>query len=81
MSPNEKAKSLIEKFKDYAYVAWNGGDNEMTNEEAAKECAIVLCDEMIDYISGWDKENEMEFNEDGGHVDFWEAVKVEINEM
>lgn len=81
MSPNEKAKLLVEKFKVYVYVERGGSENEMTNEEAAKECAIVLCEEMIDYVSGWDVENEMEFNESGRHVDFWQAVKAELNEM
>jgi hypothetical protein len=47
MNPENKAKELIEKFKDYAYVDWHGGDDEMTQDQAAKECAIICVDEIL----------------------------------
>lgn len=75
MSPEEKAKELLNKF----YNTSSHSNSIEVRAATSKQSVIILCEEMIDYVSGWDKENEMEFNEDGGHVDFWEMVKAEIN--
>lgn len=51
MTPEEaKAKELYNKFFEYAYVPWNGGENECTQEEAAKECALICVEEIIDVV-------------------------------
>lgn len=72
MSPEEKAKELIGKFTE------NFPPDFDIARERAKDYATILCQEIIDYVGEWDRENEMEFNEDGGHVEFWEMVKSEI---
>ena len=46
----DKAKELYDKFFDLAYVSWMGGKDEMTQEEAAKECAIICCDEKLETL-------------------------------
>jgi hypothetical protein len=45
MTPKEKARDLFYKFKGFY---WAGYDrNEEIPDEVSKECAIMLCEEII----------------------------------
>lgn len=75
MTPKEKAKSLVEKFKDYAYVVWNGGNDEMTNENSAKQYALICVDEiLLDKKVGYSKDIIEEKK-------YWLEVKQEIEKL
>jgi len=63
----QTAKEMIEKFRGCAYVEWHGGGDEMTNEEAAKECADICCQYIIDAVT------------EPLLIEFWEEVKKSIN--
>jgi hypothetical protein len=68
-----KAKELFDKFKEYAYVEWHGGGDEMTNDMAAKECAIIAVDEII---------SACEYNHvESWNTDWWNGVKTAINNL
>lgn len=49
MNPKEKAKELIDKYKD---VRWD------IDPETAKQCALIAVDEMLktNWINVWEKE-------------------------
>ncbi len=79
MEAKDRAKELVEKFKDYAYVEWHGGEDEMTNEIAAKECALICVDEIISAL----KKNNPEYlkNTYWHPIDFYKQVIEEINKL
>ncbi len=85
MTPKEKAIELRNKFRLPNGTYFNDDGDEINHykiyKNEAKECALILADEMINYVIKWDKENEMEFNEDGGHVEYWNEVKQEIQKL
>lgn len=69
MTPEDKAKGLIEKFMDHcdetnAFESYE----HRTAIENAKSCATICCDEIIDtYLSGF-----------GPGRKYWEDVKTHI---
>jgi len=67
LSPREKAKELVDKFKYYSDVNHNG------NFENAKQCAIIAVDEILnDDMFGMEEEC---FEK---RINYWEDVKKEI---
>lgn len=77
MTPKEKANELFEKFKEYSYTAWNGGSDEMTTEQAAKECSIIAVDEILDVLG----DVGVYSFADPKVTTYWEGVKAEIEGM
>jgi hypothetical protein len=77
MTPKEKAIELFNKFKEYSYTDWNGGEDEMTTEQAAKECAIISVDEILDVLGGIGVYSFA----DTKVTTYWETVKAEIEGM
>ena len=76
MTPKEKAKTLIDKFKGYSF---NNFDNDATEQRTdnAKKCAIILVDEILEYI-GEIATIEYHF---GKSIAYWKDVKDEIKEF
>jgi len=74
MTPKEKAIELFDKFKEYSYTAWHGGNDEMTTEQAAKECAIIAVDEILDILG----DVGVYSFADPKVTTYWECVKAEI---
>ena len=67
VDPKEKAKQLVEKFEHFAMQHWHEdtGWNMESRKSNAKHCAIIACDEMIDWpVLG---------------LDYWHDVKKEIS--
>lgn len=77
MTQKEKAIELIDKLKEYSYTAWNGGEDEMTTEQAAKECAIIAVDEILDVLGNVGVYSFA----DPKVTTYWEGVKTEIEGM
>ena len=66
MTPKEKAKELVDKYKFYL-------GNEQENIKEAKDCALIAVDEILDAIVGtydFDTLNE-----------YWQEVKQEIEKL
>ena len=74
MTPKEKAKELVDKFL-YANKGHFYQDSPLEDLEAAKECALVAVDEIIDAIF-WH-----EFEVPNKEVKFWFEVKKEIEKI
>jgi hypothetical protein len=70
MTPKEKAEELFNKYKEYSYTAWNGGEDEMTTEQAAIECANIAVEEIIKNCI-----------RDISHLHYWVAVKKELSNL
>jgi hypothetical protein len=54
MTPKEIAKKLIDRFINIEYLR----NFEGMDKELAKQCALILCDELIyntDVYSGWEE--------------------------
>jgi len=72
MTPKEKAKELVDRFKQYS--SGNvGGDSE---KYTAKQCALICVEEMIKVQSPW-------VNSFMGRKQFeeLEEIKQEINKL
>lgn len=78
MTPKEKAQELVDKFLNA-----NGGhfyqDSEIEDLEAAKECALVAVDEMIDFLTTSDWGIEMYLCSE--YLQRWREIKKELEKM
>ena len=88
MTPKEKAKELVEKYKEYVhgYV----GSSMLTNYEypeqilsQAKKVATITVDEIIEQLNSmWEKFNDTEMLGCANHtlskIKYWEEVKVRL---
>jgi hypothetical protein len=85
MTPKEKAIELIDKFSGYAYTDWHGGENELTNEVASKECALIAVEEILFHapsspvVPGQYYELWSDRVDDA--VSYWLKVKEEITKL
>jgi len=68
MTPKEKAKELVDKFK---YGLWEERVINITQEDAA-HCALIAVDEIEKALTNYDM--DLEFR-------FWEQVKTEIENL
>ena len=81
MTPKEKANELVDKFYQRfplkMDVITTRGDLswEYDNWEEAKQCALIMVDEIIDAID-WH-----EFEHPNKEFDYWYEVKQEINNL
>ena len=69
MTPKEKAKELVDKFK------LNTGANTKINIYVAKQCALIAVDEIIQAIRFTDAKSDL------GYVGYWQEVKNEIEKL
>ena len=79
MTPQEKAKQLVEKFM-FSYVS---PMYILSAKEHSKQCALIAVDQIIIQIHAYrillDKTNFLETN--AVHVEHWQQVKQEINKL
>jgi hypothetical protein len=79
MTPKEKAKELIEKFKKYTDVA---GDCAIEAEcikinlKFAKQCALICVEEVINEILIQNFYSKEKLN-----LPYWNEVKAEIEKL
>ena len=74
MTPKEKANELVQRFsklyKGLDEEEWI--DREVSFEEIHKQSALICVDEMINcntiYMKGW-------------YIEYWEVVRLEINNL
>ena len=75
MTPKEKAKELIEKFKRYSWISCFEGGEELSNIESAKYCALIAVDEII-------YEHNLHLTKFGHEcILFWKEVKQELEKL
>ena len=71
MTPKEKAKELVEKFR--LKVLDYGGNG--INGFKAKQCALIAVDEILNVVSEYTIEPFV-FD-----IDFWQEVKQELEKL
>jgi hypothetical protein len=74
MTPEEKAKELVEKFLSptkvyHEHLGW------VNYLDSAKECALIAIDEILNTIEYSSQADEL------SKVLYWEQVKNEINKL
>lgn len=82
MTPKDKAKELINKFKPHA--DWNneyGSTEEKANIKHAKECVLITVMEILAFMEDEDKEHEDCHNINSPKYRFWESVETEIKNL
>ena len=77
MTPKEKAKELINKFK------LSTGANTKINIYVAKQCALIAIDEILENVDYFFKELEKDGlpNKFDDEIKYWNEVKQEINNL
>lgn len=90
MTPQEKAKELVGKYRNLTKIKIAPGVGVMTKTDLAKEYATIAVDEMItqldemckpEYVSFWHGEKAGE-TQDGYFIkEYWEEVKTEIENL
>lgn len=81
MTPKEKAKELVNKYKPFVYGFI--GSSMLTNTEDqsvikmnAKQCALIAVDEIINYLT-----TSLDVQTSLIAVDYWREVKQEIEKL
>jgi hypothetical protein len=78
MTPQEKAKELVDKFFEYSYrVKWDIDTYKWEhNFDQSKQCALVTVDELY-RIAPWSLENDIQDDS----KQYWNLVKIEIEKI
>ena len=78
MTPKEKAKELYCKYTD----ALNIRDLQTTANPFAKQCALILIDEIIDALAEYDERNNTyELQNMDRDFNYWQQVKSELQSL
>lgn len=80
MTPAEKAKELVDKYKEFTQFRNDGGHDEEVTNDNAKQCALIAVQELIKYLPSSDG-NPPNLPETIYNSEFWEKVKEEINKL
>ena len=71
LTPKEKARELVAKFKSYSY---SGRDEDREwRFENAKQCALIAVNAIIEVLYSLKFGNAL-----SEEIEYWEAVKQEI---
>ena len=79
MTPKEKAKELVERFREYShteFISYRGGYQLDTQIQNAKQCALIAVDEILN-LDFAKNERNIECIE----VPYWLQVKAEIEAL
>lgn len=80
MTPKDKAKELIDKFKTYSYYDHHDmvtrQESKESHIESTKECALIAVDEVVAFI-----DEHMQGWLDWDWKSYWEQVKKEIEKI
>jgi len=74
MTAKEKAKELYKKY-EFVYIP------NYTSKFEVKECCLIVCDEMINYIDSKGNGYYTLSEELRNDYDFWLDVKAEIEKL
>ena len=72
MTPQEKAKELLNKFR--SEFDWVEKDYAVDLYRDTKQCALIAVDEIINCKHGWNKSTSK-------FVEYWNQVKEEIKKL
>ena len=75
MTPEEKAKELVNKFRPYSYSSdgLNSMEREYQIEDNSKQCALIAVDEIKEVVSLC-----IPYKDEKSYIDYWQQVKHEI---
>jgi len=83
MTPKEKAKELVERFRDYShteFISYLGGYQLDTQIQNAKQCALIAVDEILTSLRDKDLYCAGE-NNINDCIKHWQEVKDEIEAL
>jgi len=72
MTPQEKAQELVDKYRMYT---------EFSSIHAAKQCALIAVDEIMEFMRMDDEYTETASNANSKWVNYWIEVKQEIKKI
>ena len=75
LTPKDKAKELIDKCKEYCFHNFDN-DAEEQRMNNAKQCALILADEFIEWCKP-DSDEDCGFSLAPSY-NYWNSVKLEL---
>jgi hypothetical protein len=69
----EKALNLCQKF-GWVSITWEQTNYTTLSLENAKQCALIACDEVIEYLT-----SSSDIMISVNALEYWQQVKTEIN--
>lgn len=81
MTPKEKAIHLVAMMKPYTYCSMGNNSSEVNDKYAtksARECAIILVDEVIATDMLMDEDT---YVETVSYLQFWKDVRKELEKI
>jgi hypothetical protein len=76
MTPEQKARELIDKFENYSFMDI---DKRISSFSSAKQCALIAVQERIDEGYEWMGGGNAEWEKD--RYNYWQEVKREIEKL
>jgi hypothetical protein len=76
MTPEQKARELIDKFENYSFMDI---DKRISSFSSAKQCALIAVQERIDEGYEWMGGGNTEWEKD--RYNYWQEVKREIEKL
>jgi len=77
MEAKEKAKELVDKYAD----EFNFDDTYRGYREQAKQCALIVVDEIINTLNSDIRDLDVRGNILLDLIDYWREVKQEIEQL
>ena len=77
MRAQEKAKELVDRFKNNSKQYWNENDKETYHDVNAKDCALIAVEEIIATHKNRDLANSLP----NWSTEYWQEVKESIREQ
>jgi hypothetical protein len=73
----QKALELMQRFNEPT-MQWDELDGFIANKYAAKTCALILWDEILEVLNN---DEYVYLIGDSSYIDFWNNVKLEIEKL
>jgi hypothetical protein len=80
MTPQEKAKELLEKMNVIHYLKGNGLPVSM-HKSQVKKCALIAVDEIEEALTDYGRGYSFQLQNMDSEFRFWENVKQEIENL
>ena len=83
MTPKEKAKELVNKFRDINWLVETPYTSryEWIQIQEAKQCALIAVDEILSELAYTQNYVEDAMNKIQVYISYWQEVKKEIENL
>ncbi len=81
MTPKNKAEELVNSYRIILMNEDTECGNEILCTSIAKQCALIAVDEILHITCLKDFDYKQYFNSNSEFINYWEEVKIEIENL